>query len=262
MPSIFHRLTFYIDRIHCSGKSSLVLLLLRLLDPVQSSSFTLAIDGLPLREVHRATLRQRLIAVPQDAVFLPDGTSFMRNLDPGDTATEAECKSALEAVNMWEFVSSRGGLSGGLAIDSLSQGQKQLFSLSRAILRRRIRTRQIIGEVGESYLDPSRTKGSNNRSHLTIENELVGGSGRGVLILDEYSSSLDRDTDRSMQQIIHKEFEGYTIIMVTHRLEMVMDFDKVVVLDAGKVAENGVPRKLVKQKGSRFRDLWVIGKTK
>ena len=109
--------------------------------------------------------------------------------------------------------------------DSLSQGQKQLFSLARAMLRRRVR--------GES-------KG-------------------GVLLLDEVSSSVDVDTDRAMQGIIKREFEGYTIVMVSHRLDMVMDFDKVVVMDAGRVVEEGEPGVLVEREGGRFRELWMVG---
>ncbi len=80
-----------------------------------------------------------------------------------------------------------------------------------------------------------------------------------MLLLDEVSSSVDMDTDRAMQKIIHQEFEGYTIVMVSHRLEMVMDFDQVLVMDAGTVVESGAPKELVEIEGSRFRDLWLVG---
>jgi ATP-binding cassette subfamily C (CFTR/MRP) protein 1 len=73
---------------------------------------------------------------------------------------------------------------------------------------------------------------------------------------------VDQDTDRAMQRIIHKEFEGYTIIMVSHRLEMVMDFDTVVLMDNGSVVEVGRPRTLVQRDGSRFKELWLVGKKK
>lgn len=211
-----------------SGKSSTILLLLRLLDPVvPSSSFSsssMTIDSLPLASIDRSTLRRRVVAVPQDAVFLPDGTSFRANLDPFGGASDADCRAVLEAVELWAFVADRGGLDAGMVADSLSQGQKQLFSLARAMLRRRMR----------------------------------GGGGGGVLLLDEVSSSVDVDTDRSMQAIIRREFEGWTIVMVSHRLEMVMGFDRVLVMDAGSVVEEGCPRELVERDGSRFRDLWLV----
>lgn len=234
-----------------SGKSSTILLLLRLLDPVTSSttplgpipasssstSSALTIDSLPLTAIDRATLRRRIIAVPQDAVFLPDGTSFRANLDPYGAAGAADCRAVLEAVELWAFVEDKGGLEAGMAADSLSQGQKQLFSLARAMLRRRIR-----GRVGGS-------------SDAGTEEKREG----GLLLLDEVSSSVDVDTDRAMQRIIKREFEGYTIVMVSHRLDMVMDFDRVLVMDAGSVVEEGPPRQLVETDGSRFRDLWLVG---
>lgn len=64
-----------------SGKSTLVALLLKLLDPLASPTQRITIDDVPLSRVNRAALRQRLIAVPQEAVFLPDGSTFQANLD-------------------------------------------------------------------------------------------------------------------------------------------------------------------------------------
>lgn len=231
-----------------SGKSSTILLLLRLLDPVAQSppgSSSIAIDSLPLDRVERSALRRRVIAVPQEAVFLPDGTSFRTNLDPYGAGAEADCRAVLEAVELWGFVEERGGLGAGMVGDSLSQGQKQLFSLARAMLRRRIRGGVLATGMGE------KEKGGEGRQE--------GGGGGGVLLLDEVSSSVDVDTDRAMQGIIKREFEGYTIVMVSHRLDMVMDFDRVLVMDAGSVVEEGRPRELVGTEGSRFRDLWLVG---
>ncbi|OAA72024.1 ABC transporter [Akanthomyces lecanii RCEF 1005] len=240
-----------------SGKSSFILMLLRLLDPLPRSNLKLAIDGLSLTEIDRGTLRQRIIAVPQEPVFLPNGTSFMLNLDPGQVATEEECKAALEAVELWNVVCDRGGLEAGLSADFFSLGQKQLFSLARAILRRRVRLRQHETDSEKPTLQTEATgaalKPTSAAHTSTVQVEKDG----GVLVLDEYGSSLDIATDRLMQQIILREFSGYTIVMVSHRLEMVMEFDKVVVLDTGRIVEDGAPDELVEKNGSRFRDLWM-----
>ncbi|OLN82360.1 Canalicular multispecific organic anion transporter 1-like protein 2 [Colletotrichum chlorophyti] len=212
-----------------SGKSSLILLLLRLLDPVSSSSRNMEMDGIPFHRIDRAALRRRIIAVPQDAVFLPDGTSIKLNLDPFNAASDAECLSVLRTVQLAGFVEERGGLDEGLSADSLSAGQKQLFSLGRAILRRRIKDAKFKRRGG------------------------------GILLLDEVSSSVDHATDRLMQEIIKEEFGTYTIVMVSHRLDMVMDFfDAVIVMDKGRVVETGSPRDLVGTAGSRFGELWAI----
>lgn len=214
-----------------SGKSSTLLLLLRLLDPLspgqKNDNNILRIDDTPLHKIDRHVLRQRLIAVPQEAVFLPDGSAFRDNLDPLRVASDAECQAVLETVGLGAFVRDRGGLASGMAAETLSQGQKQLFGLGRAILRRRGRPDQ----------------------------------DRGVLLLDEVSSSVDVDTDRAMQAVIQREFAGYTIVMVSHRLEMVMDFDRVLVMDQGAVAETGNPRALAATEGSRFRELCVVSST-
>lgn len=215
-----------------SGKSSTILLLLRLLEPIAPSSENINIDGLPLHKIDRQVLRQRIIAVPQDAVFLPDGSSFKANLDPFDVSSEVECRSVLETVDLWSFTSEMGGLWASMSADTLSQGQKQLFSLARAILRCRTRSR---GMADDTH--------------------------RGILLLDEVSSSVDKDTDHTMQKIIHNEFRGYTIIMVSHRLDMVMDFDRVLVMEKGAVVETGKPRVLVEENGSRFKELWQISRT-
>lgn len=218
-----------------SGKSSTILLLLRLLEPLPSSSRNIHIDGLPLHEIDRQSLRQRIIAVPQDAVFLPDGSSFKANLDPFGTSSEPECCSVLETVGLWPVISGRGGIGAGMSAETLSQGQKQLFSLARAILRRRTRSRRAAAD---------------------------GTTGQGILLLDEVSSSVDQDTDKRMQKVIHDEFQGYTIVMVSHRLDMVMDFDRVLVMEKGAVVEMGKPKALVEQRnGSRFKELWQISKT-
>lgn len=212
-----------------SGKSSLIALILKLLDPTPETADNVAIDGTPLSRVNRPALRQRIIAVPQEAVFLPNGSTFQANLDPSNASTPAECEAVLAAVGLWKFVSERGGLNAGMSAETLSAGQRQLLSIGRALLRRRIRTRNL-GLTG-------------------------GGSDRGILLLDEVSSNVDHETERVIQAIIKNEFKYHTVIAVSHRLDMIMDFDRVVVMDSGNIAEVGNPVLLAQEAGSRFGDL-------
>ena len=210
-----------------SGKSSLILVLLRLLDPMPSSDLNFTIDDLSMLTVDRSTLRSRIIAVPQDCVFLPDGSSIKSNLDPFDAATDDECLSALTTVRL-AHLTEEAGLQGPMSGDHLSAGQKQLFSLARAILRARRRARE-------------------------------GGEG-GVVLLDEVSSGVDRETERLMLEIINEEFKTYTVVSIAHRLDMVVKFsDKVVVLDRGEVMEVGHPDELLRR-GGQFKSLWDSGR--
>ncbi|RYP06754.1 hypothetical protein DL764_002951 [Monosporascus ibericus] len=216
-----------------SGKSSLVALLLKLLDPLAETAGNAAIDNTPLYRIDRPALRQRIIAVPQEAVFLPDGSPFRANLDPFDVSTPEECQAALAAVGLWQFVQERGGLDSGMSAGTLSAGQRQLMSLGRALLRRCIRDRNL-GIGG-------------------------GGSEGGILLLDEVSSNVDHETERAMQEIIRAEFRDYTVVAVSHRLDMIMDFDRVVVMDTGDIVEVGNPTMLAAEEGTRFRELVRAG---
>lgn len=176
-------------------------------------------------------LRQRIIAVPQEAVFLPDGSTVQNNLDVAEEATAEECKGVLESVGLWEFVEKRGGLEAAMNASSFSSGQRQLLSFGRAILRRSVRERKF------------------------------GAAGRlgGILLLDEVSSSVDQQTERIMQETIRTEFKNYTVIAVSHRLDMIMDFDRVVVMDTGEIVEVGIPAMLAQEAGTRFGDLVRAG---
>lgn len=197
----------------------------------------LRIDGVPIEGIDRSTLRRRLIALPQDAVFLPDGTPFRLNLDPLELCTIEECRSTLEAVCLLDFIERRGGLGAGMTPDTLSHGQKQLFSLARAVLRRRVRFREMNKGTGLNVSSAEQPEG-------------------GILLLDEFSSSVDHETDRVMQDIIMREFQNYTVIMVSHRLDMVLNIcDRVIVMDHGCIVENGNPRSLQQTAGSRFAEL-------
>lgn len=136
----------------------------------------------------------------------------------------------LESIGLWVFVQERDGLDAPVSTGTFSAGQKQLFSLGRALLKRIIRGR--------------------SSSHSGAGN----GNG-GILLLDEVSSSVDWETERVMQMIIRTEFKDYTVIAVSHRLDMIMDFDRVVVMDQGSVVEVGNPETLKGVPGSRFGEL-------
>ncbi|RSL67954.1 hypothetical protein CEP54_002991 [Fusarium duplospermum] len=208
-----------------SGKSSFLLLLLALLQPVQKddAQYTLCIDGVPLSSISPETLRERLITVPQDPVFLPKGSTFKDNLDPLGVATTEQCRQVLQAMDLWTMVQSQGGLGGVLSESSLSHGQRQIFNIARAVLKRRT-------------------------------------TGRSILFLDEFTSSLDADTERDMLAMVDREFAGCTIVMVVHRVQIVSEFcDRVFVLDRGRIVEVGDPRILARVDETWFASLLAAG---
>ncbi|KAI8189652.1 ABC transporter FUM19 [Colletotrichum sp. SAR 10_76] len=215
-----------------SGKSSILALLLRLIDPLQSSTFTnpqpaIMVDGVPLNTVNRITLRERVISASQDPVFLPEGTTFRANLDPASVATNEECAAVLCDVGLDIAVEEKGGLNAVISGVELSAGQKQLFSVARAVLRRRVRRRET-------------------------------GVDGGLLLLDEITSGADTETEKRVRRILDSEFGAYTVVMVTHRKEMAISCDRVIILDAGEVVEDGSPQVLLAKADGRFKALWEL----
>jgi ABC-type multidrug transport system fused ATPase/permease subunit len=115
-----------------SGKSSLVLTLLRLLELRDGE---IIIDGVDISRLSRSTLRTKLTTLPQDPLTVP-GT-VRQNLDPASAIqSDAPLITALEKVSLWETLSQRGGLDAGLLDLGLSSGQLQLLCLARAMLSR------------------------------------------------------------------------------------------------------------------------------
>ncbi|KAI5924553.1 ABC transporter-like protein [Camillea tinctor] len=182
-----------------SGKSSIIMALARMLD-LTSGSIT--IDGLDLSAMPRSEVRSRLNVIPQEPYFFYKTLS--ENLDPSGNASSESMRAALEKVQLLDVVESTGGLGSDLDVETLSQGQKQLLALARAMLR------------------PSK-----------------------ILVLDEATSNIDKHTTNIVQHILRTEFQGQTIIAVAHQLNTIIDFDHVVVMDAGKLAESGKPSDLL-----------------
>lgn len=104
------------------------------------SAGSIAIDGLDISKISRDKIRSRLITISQDQFFLP-GT-WRQNIDPYDTATTEDIIAVLSKVGLLEVIvhteqDGGEGLDGNFEEDRLSQGQRQLFFLARAILRGR-----------------------------------------------------------------------------------------------------------------------------
>ncbi|PYI08342.1 P-loop containing nucleoside triphosphate hydrolase protein [Aspergillus sclerotiicarbonarius CBS 121057] len=192
-----------------SGKSSLVATLFRMLE---LDAGRIVVDGVDLASVSREVVRERIIAIPQDACLLPGSVRF--NLDPREDRAGGEIVDVLREVGLWEVLLElvqaveKTGIShvldAPMPTSAISHGQRQLVCLARAALRRST-----------------------------------------ILVLDEPTAAVDVETDALMQRIIRTRFATHTIVTVAHRLDTIMDFDRIAVIDAGRVAEWGTPTALV-----------------
>ncbi|KKK26753.1 hypothetical protein ARAM_007040 [Aspergillus rambellii] len=195
-----------------AGKSSLTLALFRIIEPTGGS---ISIDGLNVSTIGLFDLRGRLAIIPQDPAMF-EGT-VRDNLDPRHVHDDTELWSVLEHARLKEHVSQMEGQldaqvqEGG---SNLSQGQRQLISLARALLT------------------PS-----------------------NILVLDEATAAVDVETDALLQRTLRSTiFQDRTIITIAHRINTIIDSDRIVVLDKGRVAEFDTPAKLIEQRG-KFYDL-------
>jgi ATP-binding cassette subfamily C (CFTR/MRP) protein 1 len=207
-----------------SGKSSLILTLLRLL-ALQDGSITL--DGVDIKQVRLDILRQQgFITVSQDHLLLANET-LRFNLDPDSSVTNGDLVTALNKTQLWSHFVQNGAsvppngftlLNLNRILDKklslfaeLSVGQEQLFALSRALVKA-----QIAQDSGR----------------------------KPVILLDEVTSSLDPTTESIIHGNIDEEFTkmGHTVICVTHRIEVLAKHtvpgrDVVVLLGDGRLQE-------------------------
>ena len=76
-----------------------------------------------------------------------------------------------------------------------------------------------------------------------------------ILMLDEATASIDRETDRFIQTMIRESFQGVTTMVIAHRLNTIMDFDRILVFEDGKVSEFDTPLNLLNKKGGMFKGM-------
>lgn len=113
-----------------SGKSTLMMLLLRLYQP---DSGTITIDDVDTATLNLNALRESVLALPQDPMFLAGSVRY--NLDPAGKCADEQLRSALKKTGIRDVIEEKGGLDADLNTDWLSAGQRQLFCLARAMLR-------------------------------------------------------------------------------------------------------------------------------
>lgn len=198
-----------------AGKTSITSLLGRNYE-IQSGSIT--VNGVDIREVRQADLRQHMALVLQDPVLFK-GT-IAENIKLGRTDLSDEImREAAEYVGADTFIKQ---LPGGYDYElqergtNLSAGQRQLLSFARAL----------------AY------------------------NPHGILILDEATSSVDSQSEAIIQEALKKLLTGRTALIIAHRLSTIRDVDRIIVMERGRIAEMGTQAELLRQ-GKLYYNLYL-----
>lgn len=178
----------------------------------------ISIDGQDIREVTQSSLRQVIGIVPQDTVLFNDTLRY--NLQYGrPTATETELHEAARMAQILDF------------IESLPEGWNTV--------------------VGERGLKLS----GGEKQRVAIARAIL--KQPPLLIFDEATSSLDSTTERAIQRTLEEVAGHHTTLIIAHRLSTIVNADQIVVLDAGRVIEQGTHQELLALRG-QYAELWEL----
>ncbi|KAL1278362.1 hypothetical protein QQF64_025035, partial [Cirrhinus molitorella] len=180
---------------------------------IEAAQGEICIDGVNIAELGLHELRSRITIIPQDPVLFSG--SLRMNLDPFDGYTDEEVWRALELAHLKNFVS---GLPDKLNHECSEGGENLSLGQRQLVCLARALLRK--------------TK---------------------ILVLDEATAAVDLETDNLIQSTIRTQFEDCTVLTIAHRLNTIMDYTRVLVLDKGQMAEFDSPSNLIAKKGIFYK---------
>ncbi|MFQ6370390.1 ABC transporter ATP-binding protein [Shewanella sp. YIC-542] len=202
-----------------AGKSTMVNLLMRFYDVEDGS---ICIDGQNIQQVTQDSLRRNIGMVTQDTSLLH--RSIRDNILYGrPDATEEELQQAIEKAQAKEFIATLTDPKGNYGLDA---------------------------QVGERGVKLS----GGQRQRIAIARVLLKDA--PILVLDEATSALDSEVEAAIQESLYQLMEGKTVIAIAHRLSTIAAMDRLIVLDKGRVVEQGNHLELLQHQGI-YAHLWA-----
>lgn len=212
-----------------AGKSSITVALFRLVE-IEPDAGSILLDGIDLTKLGLSDVRGRgMSIIPQDP-FLA-GANLRECLDPFEQRSDSEILEALESVRM--------GLSSTTSGAGSSQADITTISPETLLMTK-------LEEGGSNY-------SVGERQLLNLARALL--SQPRVLVLDEATASIDGETDAFIQKMLRTRFPQTTLLTIAHRLNTIMDYDCVLVMDYGRAAEFDSPAKLLEKEEGIFSQL-------
>jgi len=260
LPSVLHDVSFILKarervgllgRTGC-GKSTLAMSLLRFVEPHKGR---IIIDGIDITKIGTYDLRSRITFIPQDATLFA-GT-VRENLDPFKEHTDAECLEALARVHLITPGSQKSSRAPSI-MQSDRETEAEEHPSSSSVIGSEIAS-ETEGKVIIT-LDSDVSAGGQNFSNgqrqlLAMARALLRQS--AVVIFDEATSSIDKAADIKIQAAIREEFNRSLLLTIAHRLGTIIDFDRLIVLDKGHIAEFDTPYNLIQKEGGIFREMCI-----
>jgi len=216
------------------------------------------IDGLDIAKIPLAMLRRALSVIPQDPILFSGSIRF--NLDPEREIfrQEHEQQQLADGASQVDDDAGKPILSPteqGRTIDMLKADDKDgdLWAALESVgLASQISA--LPGGLDYRLASGDDLFSQGQRQLLCVARAVVRKS--QILVLDEATASVDAHTDAWVQKMIRTQFAKCTVITIAHRLDTVIDYDKVIVMDRGRVAEQGNPLQLTQNPQSLFSALW------
>nr|AKC92817.1 ATP-binding cassette transporter YOR1 [Chaetomium globosum] len=220
-----------------AGKSSIMSTLFRL---VELSGGHITIDGLDISTIGLHDLRSRLAIIPQDPTLFR-GT-VRSNLDPFGEHSDPTLWSALRQADLVSTDTSQGSDTEGAA--AANNENNGAIAVSK--------------DTGRIHLDTTVEEDGLNfslgqRQLMALARALVRGS--QIIVCDEATSSVDMETDDKIQATMATGFRGKTLLCIAHRLRTIIGYDRICVMDKGRIAEMGPPIELWAIEGGIFRGM-------
>ncbi|TYJ55637.1 hypothetical protein B9479_003669 [Cryptococcus floricola] len=243
-----------------SGKSTLGMSLLRFTDPTSGSIW---LDGIDITKIGVDDLRSRITYIPQDAVLF-SGT-VRENLDPFEEHTDSALYDALARVNLAQDatpLASRAPsrVPSSRRLDAIAAEETGAPSSAASALGSAVSSTG--GSKTSITLTTAVSAGGSNfsqgqRQLIAMARALLRRS--NLIIMDEATASVDFATDEAIQTAIRSEFKQSTLITIAHRLSSVIDYDRLLVLSDGSIAEFDTPihhlQNLLRKDDSLFKSL-------
>ncbi|KGU31669.1 hypothetical protein MG7_01235 [Candida albicans P34048] len=216
-----------------AGKSSLTLALFRI---IEATSGNIEIDGVNIGEIGLYDLRHHLTIIPQEAHTFK--ASVRENLDPFGEYSDDKLWKVLELAHLKEHVAK-------METDPTEEEKKA--SKNPDELSKKVGLDAQIEEGGSNL-------SSGQKQLLCLARALLNETSK-ILVLDEATAAVDFQTDKIIQATIRNEFKDKTILTIAHRIDTILDSDRILVLDNGEIAEFDTPGNLLKNKNSIFYSL-------